>query len=131
MSRFVGTRLGVVQASGSNAIEVDTTFETMPAVLFDALVVPDFRHGTVSSHSADAVQFIHEQYRHCKPILVRGTGKSMIESAGVKLTLPSGEPDPGILYIQGGNLDDILPQFVETVAARQHFERAIEPPRSM
>ncbi len=55
----------------------------------------------------------------------------MIESAGVKLTLPSGELDPGVLYFQDGNLDDILPQFIEAIAAHRHFEREIEPPLSM
>ncbi|SDA19582.1 catalase [Nitrosospira sp. Nsp18] len=129
--RFVGARLGAVQAVDSDAIEVDATFETMPSVLFDALVVPGFREGSkVLAHSAEAAQFIKDQYRHCKPILVLGNGRSMIESAGVKLTLPSGELDPGILYFQDGNLDDILPQFIEAIAAHRHFEREIEPPLS-
>jgi catalase len=93
--------------------------------------VPGFRDSTVLAHSADAIQFIKDQYRHCKPILVLGNGRNMIESAGVKLTLPSGELDPGILYFQNDNFDDILPQFIEAIAAHRHFEREIEPPLSM
>ena len=94
MPRFVSARLGVVQAGDGDEIEVDATFETMPSVLFDALIVPGFRDSTVLAHSADATQFIKDQYRHCKPILVLGNGRNLVESAGVKLTLPSGELDP-------------------------------------
>ncbi|SCX56468.1 hypothetical protein [Nitrosospira sp. Nsp1] len=55
----------------------------------------------------------------------------MIKSAGVKLKLPSGEFDPGILYFPEGNLDDILPQLIEAIAAHRHFEMEIESPLSM
>ncbi len=78
----------------------------------------------------EAVEFIRDQYRHCKPILVLKGGKSLVESAGVKFTLPSGELDPGVLYFEDENYDKILPQFVEAIAAHRHFEREIEPPRS-
>ncbi len=77
MPRFVGARLVLVQTADSDAIEVDVTFETMPSVLFDALVVPGFREDSkVLAHSADAAQFIKDQYRHCKPILVLGNGRT-------------------------------------------------------
>ena len=69
-------------------------------------------------------EFIKQQYRHCKPILALGMGKTLIESAGVKLTLPSGEPDPGVLaFPDSENNDDILSQFKEAMAAHRHFER--------
>ena len=69
-----------------------------------------------------------EQYRHCKPVLILGAGKSLAESAGVKLTLSSGEPDPGVLHFQDENMDVVLPQFVEAIAAHRHFEREMDPP---
>ena len=103
----------------------------MPSVLFDALVVPGGdEKSTVLARSAEAVEFIRDQYSHCKPILVLKGGKSLVESAGVKFTLPSGELDPGVLYFEDENYDKILPQFVEAIAAHRHFEREIEPPRS-
>jgi catalase len=76
-----------------------------------------------------AVEFIKEQYRHCKPILALGIGKDLIESAGVELVLPSGELDPGVLAFQDEVLDDVLPQFIEAIAAHRHFERETDPPR--
>ena len=53
----------------------------------------------------------------------------MIVRAGVKLALPSGELDPGVLTFEDEPVDDILPQFVEAIAAHRHYERETDPPR--
>ncbi|SEK62665.1 catalase [Nitrosovibrio tenuis] len=128
--RFVGARLGTVRSADGDEIEADITFETMPSVLFDAVAVPGgHQESTALVHSGEAIEFIRDQYRHCKPILVLDGGISLIESADVKLTLPSGELDPGVLYFENVNDADILPQFIEAIAAHRHFEREIEPPR--
>ncbi|HEU4853935.1 MAG TPA: catalase-related domain-containing protein, partial [Nitrosospira sp.] len=130
VSRFVGIRLGAVKSADGDNIETDITFEAMPSVLFDAMVIPGGQQAmTILGSVGPVVEFIREQYRHCKPILILGTGKSLAESAGVKLTLSSGKPDPGVLYFQDENVDSILPQFVEAVAAHRHFEREIDPPQ--
>jgi len=129
VARFVGVSLGVVQSAEGDEIEIDATFETMPAVLFDALVVPGW-HGNTRGLAGVrlATEFIKEQYRHCKPILALGSGKDLIESAGVKLKLPSGELDPGVLTFPDEETDDeILLQFMEAIAAHRHFERETDP----
>ena len=51
---FCGRPPGRRASRDGDAIEVDVTFETMPSVLFDALVVPGFREGSkVLAHSAE------------------------------------------------------------------------------
>ncbi|MBA3755003.1 MAG: catalase [Nitrosomonas sp.] len=129
VARFVGVSLGVVQSAEGDEIEIDATFETMPAVLFDALVVPGWHGDTCDLAGVRlATEFIKEQYRHCKPILALGMGKDLIESAGVKLKLPSGELDPGVLTFPDEETDDeILLQFMEAIAAHRHFERETDP----
>jgi catalase len=130
VARFVSLRLGKVQSTDGNEIEVDVTFEAMPAVLFDGLVVPGGHEDALNlSKAGQAVEFIKEQYRHCKPMLAQGLGKDLILSAGVKLTLPSGELDPGVLVFEDEVPDDVLPQFIEAIAAHRHFERETDPPR--
>lgn len=127
--RFVGIRLGAVQSMDGSDIDVEVTFESMPAVLFDALVVlGDHEDVRNLGGMGQVVEFIKEQYRHCKPILALGTGKELIESAGVNLKLPSGELDPGVLTFSDESLDDILPQFIEAVGMHRHFERETDPP---
>lgn len=125
--RFVGARLGAVESMDGNQIEVDVTFEAMPAVLFDALVVPGGHEDALKlACMGHAVEFIKEQYRHCKPILALGIGKDLIVSAGVKLNLASGEPDPGVLTLEPENIDEVLMRFIEAIAAHRHFQREID-----
>src|SRR5690606_14844815 len=71
--RLVAERLTVVDASGS-PLTPDATFETMPSVLFDAVVIPDGA-GEALASLGHAVEFVRDQYRHCKPILDLGTAK--------------------------------------------------------
>ncbi|MGZ8532608.1 MAG: catalase [Candidatus Binatia bacterium] len=128
--RFVGARLGsVATADGEGSIEVDTTMEAVPAVLYDALVVPGGREAIkILGNLGQAAEFVKEQYRHCKPILVIGAGRDLVENAGVPLTLPSGEADPGILVFDDEQGDEALPEFVEAIAKHSHFAREMDPP---
>ncbi len=128
--RFVGARLGSVESTDDEELDVDVTFEAMPAALFDALVVPGGHEDMRTLADVGlAVEFIKDQYRHCKPILALGLGKDLIEIAGIKLTLPGGERDPGLLTFQDEVLDDVLPEFIEAIAAHRHFKRETDPPR--
>ncbi len=67
---YVGHRLGTVQSISGEAIEVEITMETAPAVLFDALVLPSGKTAIETlGNSGQAMEFMKLQYRHCKPIL--------------------------------------------------------------
>jgi catalase len=127
--RFVGVRLGAVTTAGGEEIEVDATLETTPAVLYDALIVPDGKDavkllGTVGH----AAEFIKDQYRHCKAILAIGAGRDLVENAGVFSMLASGEPDPGLLAVAADELERATSRFIAAVAAHRHFERQVDPP---
>ncbi len=128
--RFVGARLGsVASADGGERIEVDTTMEAVPAVLYDALVVPSGREAIkILGNLGQAAEFVKEQYRHCKPILVIGAGRDLVENAGVPLTLANGDPDPGMLVFPDEQADEALAKFVEAIAKHRHFEREMDPP---
>ena len=128
--RFVGARLGsVASADGGERIEVDTTMEAVPAVLYDALVVPSGREAIkILGNLGQAAEFVKEQYRHCKPILVIGAGRDLVENAGVPLTLANGDPDPGMLVFPDEQADEALAKFVEAIAKHRHFDREMDPP---
>jgi catalase len=124
--RFLGPRLGAVAADGGESIEVDGSIEALPSVLFDAVVVPDGADA-VRTLAADgrALEFVKDQYRHCKAILVLGAASELIERAGIPATLPSGAADPGLLMGAAATAD----RFVAAVAAHRHFGRESDPPR--
>jgi catalase len=118
--RVVAARLGAVATEdGSDPLEVDATFETMPSVLFDAVVVPDgqkaAKHLAVLGH---ALEFIKDQYRHCKAILMLGTGRTVVEGAGV-------------LVGQGEDwaLTSDIKSFVKAVGRHRNWERYADPPQ--
>ena len=127
--RYVAARLGQVQSADGDSIEVEVSMEAMPAVLFDALVVPG---GDAAAkflgNLGHALEFIKDQYRHCKPILALGAGAKLLANAGVPATLPSGESDPGLLLFPDDGAGDALPQFVEAIAKHRHHAREMDPP---
>ncbi|MDP9120436.1 MAG: catalase, partial [Acidobacteriota bacterium] len=86
--RLLGARLGSIEAKGGG-LEADGTLETMPSVLFDAVVVPDGKSAAKAlSHLGQALEFLKDQYRHCKPILVLGAGEAVASEAGIPLDDP-------------------------------------------
>jgi catalase len=127
--RFVSARLGRVVDIDGNRIEVDATMEAVPAVLYDALVVPSGREAVKTlGNLGQAAEFVKEQYRHCKPILVLGAGQDLVENAGVPLTLSNGDPDPGLLQFPDHQVESALEQFITAIAKHRHFARQMDPP---
>ncbi|MET0281774.1 MAG: catalase [Steroidobacteraceae bacterium] len=128
--RYVGVRLGNVLGADGGEIPVEVTMEAMPSVLFDALVVPDGHAATETlGNVGNALEYIKDQYRHCKPILVLGSGADLVENAGVPSKLPTGEDDPGLIIDR--ELDapaEALQQFVAALEGHRAFERAMDPP---
>ncbi|MDR7095662.1 catalase [Hydrogenophaga laconesensis] len=121
--RFVGPHIGSVKTSDGVAIDADASLENEPGFLFDALVLPDGDAGVQAlSRDGHTMEFIRDQHRHCKPILVMPASQALMEAAHVPLTLPSGEVDPGI--VQGHDLK----AFVVAMARHRHHERETDPP---
>jgi catalase len=126
--RYVGIRLGAVRTDADMKIDVDVTLEAMPAVLFDALIVPDGDAAIAAlAQEGQVAEFVKDQYRHCKPILAIGAGKALLEQCEIPLSLPEGRPDSGLL------LDDVVKPrtaaaFSAAVAKHRHFQRFADPP---
>jgi catalase len=126
--RFVSTTLGAVQPAAGDAIEVDVSLEAAPAVLYDAVVLPDGTEA-VGALRADGrtLEFIKDQYRHCKPILALGASEQLLAACGIDTALPNGEPDPGVITTSGEvTASD---EFIAAIAKHRHFARETDPPR--
>jgi putative intracellular protease/amidase len=92
------------------ARQVDTTVEAMPSVLWDAVVIPD-GDDAVEQLGIDGrvLEFVKDQYRHCKPILAIGSATGLLQKAGVPETLVSGQADPGLLLMEGDDTSGVVP----------------------
>jgi len=127
--RFVGARLGSVTGTDGGAIEVEVSMEAAPAVLFDALIVPD-GDAAVATLGLDGhtLEFLKDQYRHCKPILALGQGKDLLAKAGIAATLPSGELDSGVLLFEAAHSVKAAAAFASAIGKHRHFARHSDPP---
>jgi catalase len=104
--------------------------ENSPSVLFDAVVLPD-GEACVSALArlGQAREFVINQYRHCKPMLVLGASKSMLDLCAISTQLPNGEQDPGIVMgAPGADINDTLASFLEAVSLHRHPWRELDPP---
>jgi catalase len=126
--RFVGPRLGAVETSDGENIDVEVTLEATPSVLYDAVVLPDGEAAVEMLGSIGlAPEFIKDQYRHCKTILALGAGAKLLDRAMIPRELPGGEADPGILIAGAGR--DTAGNFIAAIARHRHLERYADPPR--
>jgi catalase len=123
--RFLSSRLGGVSGDGGE-IQVDSTLEALPSVLFDGVVIADGADA-VRALAADGrtLEFLKDQYRHCKPIMALGGASALLERANIPAALPSSDPDSGLLVGPTATVD----AFVAALAAHRHFARETDPPR--
>src|SRR4029434_10423341 len=73
---FVAPRLGAVKVGAGAALQADASLEVAPSVLFDAVAIAD-GEGAAAALAADgrALEFLKDQYRHCKAMLISGVAQ--------------------------------------------------------
>jgi catalase len=125
--RFVGIKLGRVNSDSGDPIEIEVSMETAPAVVWDAMIMPDGTEGLGAS--GHALEFLKDQYRHCKTILLLGSAGELLTKAGIPAELESGEADPGLLHFEGNDVDAAVAAFIAALSQHRHFARETDPPR--
>ena len=81
-SRIVAPHGGQLKAKDGSLIPVDFTLQTGSSVLFDAVYVPGGAQSVKTLQvQHDAVHFVNEAYRHCKPIASSGDGANLLAEA--------------------------------------------------
>lgn len=127
--RLVGSRLGAVTADDGTTLDVEVSIEAMPSVLYDAVVIAGAENCIATlSRDAHALEFIREQYRHCKAILVVGDGQRLLAAANIPTALPSGSDDLALVIANQTTLSDALDSFKVAMAAHRLYERENDPP---
>jgi catalase len=129
VTRLLSNRLGTLRSAEGTAFEADATLETSPPVLFDALVLPDGIEAVERlSKDGHTLEFLKDQYRHGKSILVLGAASKLLKKAGIFEVLPSGEPDPGLLVAELSGYDAAAKRLISAIARHRHPERDTDPP---
>lgn len=124
--RYVGERLGTVATGDGGQLPVEVSIEAAPSVLFDAVVLPGAPDLKLSRDGL-AVEFVQQQYRHCKPMLVPASAAPLLRQAGIEASPEDGE-DPGLLLVPDDGLGSAAQAFIERVARHRAWERFADPP---
>ena len=125
---IAGTLNAVYTVSGA-LLAVEKTFENAPPVLFDAVAVPDGAAAAEQlAKDALALDFVRQQYRHCKPLLAVGAGTALLGKAGIPPKLPDGSDDPALIGTDPTDLADALVAFKSALAGHRVFDRETDPP---
>lgn len=124
----IAPRLGVIQAAGKAAIMVDKSLLTVASVLYDAVYVPAGDNSAAAiAGDPDAIHFLNEAYRHCKPIAFDEGARQVLDSTyfGSKiLKAPAAEKtrqDDGIVI--EGNRKRLANLFIEAIGQHRFWER--------
>jgi catalase len=71
------------------------------------------------------VDFVKDQYRHCKTILPIGASKALLNKAGIP---PPSERDTGLAVTDGAGASAAASWFIEAVGMHRHTARDSDPP---
>ncbi|MES3032501.1 MAG: catalase [Gemmatimonadota bacterium] len=127
VSRLVSSRLGRVRTADGQLLDVDATMENTPSAAFDGIILPDAEAAVTAllrdPHTGD---YVRDQHRHCKTLLVGRASDAILRSCGIAVTLPSGDADPGIVQGTADANGSALRSFVTALAAHRHFQREPE-----
>jgi catalase len=127
--RFVGSKLGPVRGASGATLEVEVSMEAAPAVLWDALIVPDGEQSAAAlGGSGHAKEFLKDQYRHCKPLLLFGAARSLLEEAKIAPLLENDGAADGVLLYEADDIADATTAFVAALEQHRHFGRETDPP---
>ena len=124
--RMVGPRIGGFKSMDESEIEAVASLETEPSVLFDGLVIPsgDARFINTFSQDGRAVEFIKDQYRHCKTILLVEQAVPMFSTLG----LTDSKPAPAGIIVAAKITPNEIKKFVATLTLHRHYSRESDPP---
>lgn len=118
--KVLAAKLGSLKGTDGSAVPVDHSILTMPSVLFDGLYVPGGAKNIAAlSASADAIHFVQETFKHCKPIAASDEGMQLLERSHVPST-----NDEAAGVVTGDNGRKGLPKvFLNAISRHRFWER--------
>jgi catalase len=114
-------------------IAVKKSFLTASSVFYDAVYVPSGTNSVATlTAEADAVHFLNEAFKHCKPIAADLGARQMLEQTYFVKKLPEDMSDESALregLVINDNLKKLSSTFIKAIAMHRFWER--EKPRKV
>jgi catalase len=125
--RLISVRLGKVESMKEVALDAEATLENSPSVLFDAMVIAAGKKSVERlGLTGQTLEFLRDQYRHCKPILIAGDAQVLLQKAGIGQKLPNGKTDPALLVVS--EMQSGIAPFIKALGGPRDHSRETDPP---
>jgi catalase len=118
---------GKIPTAGGGELEVDKAFVTTASVLFDAVYVPGGEESASAlCRSGDAIHFVNEAFRHCKPLAFAGAGAALLQRASLGFEQADGDGVRSASGVVVGEEADeaFVDALVDAMAHHRHWDRA-------
>lgn len=128
VSKFQGPKRAV---DGGQPVTADKNYHTTGSILYDAVFVPGGRDSVDAlKMQGEALHFINEAFKHCKPIAAVGEGVELLRAANlINIRLADGQHsavqnDKGVISAgAGAKVSAVTRDFVKAIADHRHWER--------
>ena len=131
VARLVGTRIGRMPTADGDVLDAEASLENEPGFLFDALVLPDGDAGVAAlAQDGHTMEFVKDQFRHCKTILALGSSHLLMAKAGLPMVLDKSyeQGSSGLFFADAANAAAAAASFIEAMRKHRHFGREMDPP---
>lgn len=92
-AKVVAPRIGRIETGDGAELEAEESFATTASVLFDAVYVPGGKQSVETlAGKGDAVHFVREAFKHCKPVAATGEAVDLLTGLpGLSLAAADGK----------------------------------------
>lgn len=132
MVKVIAKKLGNISVAKGDEVSANMTFLTTASVLFDALYVPGGAESAAAlKKNGDAIHFLNEAYKHCKPIAADNEGVEVLQASSIgklfnaeNITNEELATDMGIVI---GSSDKVHTEaFVRAIAQHRFWNREMK-----
>ena len=121
------SKFGTLKTKDGQEMEADKTFLTGASVMFDAIYVPGGAQSIeMLKMNGEALNFINEAFRHCKPLAATGEGIELLKASmiqGITLADSSMQDDQGVVTARTADVGEIAKSFIQAIAQHRHWTR--------
>jgi len=125
VTEIIAPRLGFLTSANDEKIHVDESLLGAASVLFDAVYVPGGLNSVATLEAdADAVHFLNEAFKHCKPIAADDQAIQVLEATYFSKKM---ESDEGVIV--SADAGKLAAAFINAIKQHRFWER--EKPRKI
>lgn len=124
---------GIFVTAADATMEADKTLLTVASVLYDAVFVPGGANSVATLEAeADAIHFLNEAFKHCKPIGASGNGLQVLQTTYFARKLPEDNRDDTVEregVVIGNDAAETVQKFMTAMTMHRFWQR--EKPRKV